>query len=147
MRSFVVFLLFLCYCCGQPGTPTLPDFPTDVSGTFFSGVFSDHAILQRSPQTSAVYGVVIGAKPATKVTVKVSGDETYSVGAAVQFSTKQMPGGGVYAWWNASLKAHVAGGNYSINAACSDCISPTNSSTISDVTFGDIWFCSGSLLE
>lgn len=127
----------LCCCSGQPSAPALAPFPTDVNGAFFSGVFSDHAVLQRAPQKSAVYGVVIGAKPTTKVVVKIAGSDSYTLNADVTFRHSG------YAWWKANLKAHSAGGNYSVNVACSDCIAPSNSSTITDVTFGDIWFCSG----
>ena len=55
--------------------------PQDVAGTFFSGVLSDHAVLQRAPAVAAVMGVVIGATPSTTVTVSVGSDkgDTYSV--------------------------------------------------------------------
>ena len=47
-------------------------FPNTTAGTFFSGAFSDHAVLQRGPAKAAVYGVVIGATPGTTVQVTVA---------------------------------------------------------------------------
>ena len=47
----------------------LPPFPNATSGAFFSGVFSDRAVLQRAPRSAVLYGVVIGATPSTTVTV------------------------------------------------------------------------------
>ena len=36
-------------------------FPNTTAGTFFSGVFGDHVVLQREPAKAAVYGVIFGA--------------------------------------------------------------------------------------
>ena len=56
----------------NPTAGTLPAFPNGTAGTFFSGVFTDHAVLQRAPAKAAVYGVIFGAEPATTVKVEVA---------------------------------------------------------------------------
>ena len=150
------------------GSGTLAPFPSDVKGTFFSGGFSDHTVLQREPAKAAVYGVVIGTQPLTNVTVHVdavslddgSSENLYTVDADVHIGTAG------YATWKALLRPESAGGNFSITATCGSCDAPDNASTIVDVTFGDgkspcvlpiswlevkslmlfvaaVWFCSG----
>jgi hypothetical protein len=116
------------------------------TGTSFAGVFTDHAVLQRAPAKAAVFGVVIGDKGelgsmgavGVAVTVQASGGaDAYTVQAEhidVVNST--------YARWKAFLKPSPAGGEYSISAKCSGCTN-TTVKTLTDVTFGDIWFCSG----
>ena len=129
----------------DPTAGTLPPFPNATAGTFFSGVFGDHTVLQREPAKAAVYGVIFGARSGTTVTVDVGsagGAKLYSVQASVVLTEKQMPGG-QYAKWKAFLKPATAGGNFTISASCASCTNTTVSS-ISDVTFGDVWFCSGT---
>ena len=127
----------------NPTAGTMSAFPNGTSGTFFSGVFSDHAVLQRGPSKSAVYGVVFGAQPATEVDVVVasvsgSGDVTdsYTVKAVVMLTDRTYPGGR-YAQWKAFLKPAPAGGNFTITAGCSSCQNTTAKAAIADVTFGD----------
>ena len=133
----------------NPTAGTMPAFPNGTAGTFFSGVFSDHVVLQRGPSKAAVFGVVFGAETATEVDVTVasvsgSGDVTdsYSVKAAVMLTGKTYPGGR-YAQWKAFLKPAPAGGNFTITAGCSSCKNTTAKARLADVTFGDVWFCSG----
>ena len=127
---------------------TLPKFPP-TPGTLFSGVFSDHVVLQRAPSKSAVYGVVFGAEAGTTVTVQVSevsgGDgpgTVYSVPASVD-TTRLASDPLGYATWKAFLKPAEAGGNFTIAATCGECKFPNVTSALNDVTFGDVWFCSG----
>lgn len=121
-------------------------FPNTTAGTFFSGAFSDHAVLQRAPAKAAVYGVVIGAEAATTVAVTVTpvGGAAYTIAAVVEVTSAAVQGG-KYAKWKALLKPTPAGGNFTISATCASCANGTDvgSSTLVDVTFGDIWFCSG----
>ena len=55
--------------------------------------------------------------------------------------------GGPHSTWKAFLKPSPAGGNFTITAVCTGCYedtkSPFASVNISDVTFGDVWHCSG----
>jgi hypothetical protein len=119
---------------------TRPTFPSTTKGTFFAGVLTDHAVLQREPAKAAVYGVVFGANLATNVTVEISevdeeniSKSQYTVMAAVHVGEKG------YATWKAFLHPTSAGGNFTITASCSSCEAPMNSSTLADVTFGDVW--------
>ena len=130
----------------NPTAGTLPPFPNATAGTFFSGVFGDHVVLQREPAKAAIYGVIFGAEDGTTVTVDVgsaSGAKIYSVPATVMLTDTQMPGGR-YAKWKAYLKPSAAGGNFTVAASCASCKN-SSASSISDVTFGDVWFCSGKL--
>ena len=124
-------------------------FPDDAAGTFFSGTFSDHVVLQRGPNRASVNGVVIGATSETKVTVTVTPAGSaakevaaYTVSAVVVEISKQTKSG-AYARWRALLQPMPSGGNYTVTAACTQCTAAANSSTLHDVTFGDVWFCSG----
>ena len=80
----------------SPTAGTMEAFPNTTAGTFFSGVFGDHVVLQREPAKAAVYGVIFGAKEGTTVTVDVaspSGAAIYSVPGTVMVTEQQMPGG------------------------------------------------------
>ena len=80
----------------SPTAGTMEAFPNTTAGTFFSGVFGDHVVLQREPAKAAVYGVIFGAKAGTTVTVDVaspSGTAIYSVPGTVMVTEQQMPGG------------------------------------------------------
>eukprot|EP01043_Picozoa_sp_COSAG02_P090006 COSAG02_NODE_26914_length_621_cov_0.973180_1_plen_148_part_10 len=109
-------------------------------GTYFSGTITDRTVLQRGDQTRAgVYGMVVGAQEGTVVTVTVSdkGIGDYTVRAeAVSRNGTQLS-------WHALLHPHPAsGGNVSVSAACANCANDT-ASTITDLTYGDVWFCAG----
>ena len=88
----------------------LPAAATDVPfagpGIAFAAIFSDHAVLQRSPQVSSVYGVVIGDAKAAGVSVAVtpsSGGGAYTVQAA-HFEVVNA----TYMRWRAALKPTAA---------------------------------------
>ena len=50
------------FCALRSAQPEhLDPFPNATAGTFFSGVFSDGAVLQRAPRSARLFGVVIGA--------------------------------------------------------------------------------------
>jgi hypothetical protein len=119
---------------------TRPKFPSDRNGTFFSGVFSDHLVLQRAPSKAAVYGVVFGAQASTNVSVTVSTvtetDEGYELQSTYAVVAHVSIGEHGYAKWKAFLQPTIAGGNYTITAECGSCSAPENSSTLVDVTFG-----------
>ena len=98
-------------------------------------------VLQQSPAKAAVYGHLAGP-PSSKVTVTVTpaGAAAYTVAATV---TAAVTGGntGGNATWKVFLKPEEAGGNYTIKASyVSGC---SGSATITDVSFGDVWYCSG----
>lgn len=115
-------------------------------GTHFSGVFTDHAVLQRAPQKAALYGVVIDHSGALSETTAVA----VTLSDATTSKTYNMTAqhielvNNTYARWKAVLEPMAAGGNYTITASCPKCSgNATNSSSLKDIVFGDVWFCSG----
>jgi hypothetical protein len=111
---------------------------SDDGGIFFSGFFTDHAVLQRGTKAkAAVYGAVTGAAKSITVVVAEEGADSYHVAAQI---ASQGVGN---LTWKALLKPHPAyGGNVTITARCDGCTGNT-STTISGLTYGDVWFCSG----
>lgn len=90
-------------------------------------------VLQREPQIAAVYGYVVGCESnGCGVTLEVSGTTGYTVPAAVT----ALPGRN-YSHWKAMLKPSPPGGNFTLRISCAGC-GPSNASSISDVTFGDV---------
>ena len=96
-------------------------------------------VLQQQPAKSAVYGTVAGpASSKIVVTVTSSGGAAYTADAVVTAAAGAASGNST---WKAFLKPTAAGGNYTISAKCgTGC---TGAAQISDVTFGDVWYCSG----
>ena len=85
-------------------------------------------------------GYVLGTTAETTVTVKVDIDgASYNVAAEVD--NRFAPAN---ATWKALLKPHAAGGNVTITASCEHCAN-TTAFTIYDLTFGDIFICSGQV--
>lgn len=125
-------------------------------GMSFWKTFGNNMVLQRAPAAAAVYGVY-GLKPVkgASVAVTITGEGiNYTVTATME-SVQQAVGpeyeyaiatgsvDGPYASWKAMLKPTIAGGNYTITAVCSNCGTTADTATITNVTFGDVWHCSG----
>ena len=108
------------------------------AGIYFSGVFSDHTVLQRGAKSqAAVYGAVSGAVTSVTLFTSEEGSAKYSVKAEIVEQTA------ANATWKALLHPHAEyGGNVTVTASCAGC-SGNTSATISDLTYGDVWFCSG----
>lgn len=125
----------------QPGN-SLPPFPNSSAGTFFSGVFANHAVLQRGPARAAVFGVLFGAKTDTTVELTLRsrtphGNHSHQKVDAVVTLTGQTTPSGQYAKWKALLSPVSAGGNYTLSVSCKNCQNST-ASTLVDITFGDV---------
>ena len=109
-------------------------------------------VLQQSPAAAAVFG--IAPESATGVTVTVSdGKSSYEIVAKVGKDATHQPNGYVDPksgtnlpvqnfTWKALLHPTAAGGDHTITAKCTGCAG-TSTATLSSVTFGDIWYCSG----
>jgi hypothetical protein len=140
-----------------------PEPPYGQGFAFLSSQGSN-MVLQQAPAKSAVYGIVVGKASQVKVTVTDEGKGTsYEVDA--KFNITQQPFGpeyvggeagyatagayigGPHQTWKAYLHPATAGGNYTITAVCTGCYAdadtPYKSINISNVTFGDVWHCSG----
>eukprot|EP01060_Flectonema_neradi_P030374 TRINITY_DN4390_c0_g1_i3.p1 TRINITY_DN4390_c0_g1~~TRINITY_DN4390_c0_g1_i3.p1 ORF type:complete len:608 (+),score=103.46 TRINITY_DN4390_c0_g1_i3:60-1883(+) len=100
----------------------------------FTDHIQDHMVLQRAPQKASVYGTLTPSSTDGDVTVtaKVSGSSSYSVTGIVDGNS-----------WIAYLQPTDAGGNYSITVDCNGCSVGNNTISVSDVTFGDVWYCAG----
>ena len=134
----------------------------------FDAVFGDNMVLQRAPSKAAVYGF-LGHCDVVKL-VMFDGDlnivNEYS-GEDVMMNVTKQPFGAEWgdrpcskkncppynmdpfnpwneplATWKVILDPMEPGGNYTINA---ECISGSDAGTvmITNVTFGDVWYCSG----
>ena len=129
-------------------------------GAWFSGVFTDHAVLQRSPQSATVYGVIVDssgtlAVPTLKVSVTLHSSN--SIGGTNVAAQHVDVVNKSYARWKAVLPP-TAGGTeeYSVSVTCSGCGkavtpsnfaastggSPTPQHTLNDILFGDVYICS-----
>eukprot|EP00041_Stephanoeca_diplocostata_P012098 m.201963 g.201963 ORF g.201963 m.201963 type:complete len:275 (+) comp18808_c0_seq1:90-914(+) len=125
--------------------PTPPLHPNTFD---FSHVYGSNMVLERAPARATVYGVLGDDGTAVSVTVSGEGSE-YTVAATVN-STYQPIGytqtdGSPYplpSTWKAMLRPTATGGNYTITAVCTGCTNVTRV-TITNVTFGDMWYCSG----
>jgi len=110
-----------------------PPMPNASVAINFSSACGSHMVLQQAPTIAAVYGPVAkGMLPSAKITVSVSasGAAAYTVPAIIT---------GVV--WKALLKPTQAGGSYTIKVS-----DGTSSASISDVTFGDVWYCGGQVM-
>jgi sialate O-acetylesterase len=134
LLAAMLMLLAVVRAAAQPDPQ---DPPFELSRVLFSGAFSDHAILQRAPQSSSVFGTAtIGAT----ITVTLSGPGGYHHAATATVVTSDDPA--LHGTWKVLLPARPAGLGYSIEAACRGCVNGT-AATLTDIGFGDTWLCSG----
>jgi hypothetical protein len=111
-------------------------FPNTGPGFNISAVFSDHMVLQQAPAMAAVYGNTGNADDSGQVTVTVtpSAGAPYTVPAAVRAGR-----------WKALLRPTPGstGLSYTISASCTAGSGCSGASTLSDVLFGDVYYCAG----
>eukprot|EP01052_Picozoa_sp_SAG31_P028336 SAG31_NODE_2726_length_5182_cov_1.523903_3_plen_109_part_00 len=60
-----------------------PAPPPPAQGIYFSGFFTDHAVLQRGPAKAAVYGAVGGSASSVSLTVTEEGAPAYDIDAQI----------------------------------------------------------------
>jgi len=102
---------------------------------FASGLGSG-MVMQQAPASAAVYGSIPTSSPAnTALSVTLAStdgkyNKAYPTNARDDFT------------WKVIFDPLPAGGNYSITVTCSNCPN-TTMVQLTDITFGDIWFCSG----
>lgn len=135
-----------------------PDPPYGKTLAFLQTI-GDNMVLQRAPAKSAVYGIygpqATSPKDA-KVMVTVTSNDGSSYTVPAEIGTVHQAQGdpnyegcvecpGPYATWKAFLRPTEAGGNYTITANCTGCGGDPKywSTSITNVTFGDVWHCSG----
>jgi len=110
------------------------------AGLCFASGISSGAVLQQAPARAALYGSVpAGTAPGSAVTVSLNATDgsyskTFSAAAAADGT------------WKVLLDARPGGGDYRARADCAACAGGAGgqrSNTITDLTFGDVIFCSG----
>eukprot|EP01084_Bolivina_argentea_P018292 34046_1 len=113
----------------------ISDFRATMTGAQFSGVFSNNTVLQKEPYLSALYGICDSPNVDIVVNIKQI-DGSFSD----KLTTKSMSNND----WKVLLnQAMPNGGNYSITLECDKCQNPTNMAVLYNVTFGDVFYCSG----
>jgi hypothetical protein len=125
MRGF--FAVALVAATAAQVTPCGP-------GLCFSGQFNDNMILQRAPYRAAVYGTLAPAGSAVSITLSTS-DGSYNK----SFPGTSDPETGT---WKVLFDAMPTGGNYSAAISCPSC-SGDPVSPLVNLTFGDVFYCSG----
>ena len=123
--------------------PAVPP-PFAGPGIGLAPIFTDHAVLQRDPAVSAVYGVVVGDPRATGAVVTVSSDTNEDIEYSVVAKHIDRVNA-TYFRWKAALQPTAAGtGSHTITATCVGCHSSSVASAhVHDVVFGDVYVCSG----
>lgn len=100
-------------------------------------------VLQQAPSSAALYGSVPDGSPKG---VTVSLQLNSSTGYSKTFSTSAftVTESGTQNW-KILLDPMTVGGDYTASLSCASCAgSPSsNSVTIKDITFGDVWLCTG----
>ena len=106
-----------------------------LQGAVFSGVFSNNSVLQREPYVSAVYGAADTANVGVSLTIKqMDGDYQDTLSANTDANGD----------WKVLLQdTRPNGGNYTLTVECGKCASPQAVSVLYNVTFGDVYYCSG----
>eukprot|EP01043_Picozoa_sp_COSAG02_P033838 COSAG02_NODE_2331_length_9118_cov_10.642976_1_plen_307_part_10 len=125
-----------CVCDPKSfGCPTV-DPAFNLSHVQFAGSFLSGMVLQRGPGQSALFGT---APPGSTVTVRATGPNDWSFSGHGTAST--LVDAELHGSWKILLPARPAGSGYSITATCSD----GSEQTLVNVSFGDIWFCTGQV--
>jgi sialate O-acetylesterase len=133
MQSALVLLLLLAQCGVGAGAGA-------GAGFGFSGVFGDSMVLQRSSPKNpsaraAVYGGGAAAGSAVKVALSPTDAATLRLATSETFSTTAGEDGS----WKVLLAPKPAGGSFTVTATSSG----GEKAVLTDVTYGDVWFCSG----
>ena len=110
-------------------------------GVYFSGSFTNNAVLQREPHIAAIYGGSNAAN--TEITLSMMDEITQK---SMDFSVTTMSDGN---WKMLLPQTYPNGGNFTFNVSCPQCFNATSKvhtfDIIYNVTFGDVYYCSGAL--
>lgn len=127
-----------CVCNPKSfGCPTV-DPAFNLSHVQFAGSFLSGMVLQRGPRQSALFGT---APPGSTVTVHATGPDGWSYSGHGTAST--LVDAELHGTWKVLLPPRLAGSGYDITATCSD----GSEQTLVNVSFGDIWFCTGQVTD
>eukprot|EP00041_Stephanoeca_diplocostata_P018767 m.396690 g.396690 ORF g.396690 m.396690 type:complete len:756 (+) comp21114_c0_seq4:60-2327(+) len=130
---------------GPPPPPAPPAFGFNLN-------HGNWMVLQQAPAKSAVYGTLGVGGTAVKVSMCADngGAPCNTIDAKINATHQpvgyQDPNGvpfPVTASWKALLPPMPAGGSFTITATCTGCTDVNKTITLTNVTFGDMWYCSG----
>ena len=137
---FVLLAVLFARCAlAAPADPSGGiDPPFDFSRALFSGVFSDHLVLQMAPARAALFGT---AAPGAAVTVRLLGPN------GLAFTSPPAPVAisgdpALHGTWKVLLPAQAPGFGYNLTATCAGC-ADASPATLADVGFGSVYLCSG----
>ena len=107
-------------------------------GIGLAPIFTDHAVLQRAPAVSAIYGVVVGDPHATGANVTVASEAGTSYTVVADHIERM---NATYFRWKAALRPTPPdAGAHTISAACIGChASSIRRASAQDVVFGDVY--------
>ena len=109
----------------------------DSEAARFSCGISNHAVLQRDRKV-AVYGLPgTGWSTSSVVTVTATEDGTATTYTSAVTNTTGL------GEWKVYLPRHPAGGSVTLSAQCTSGCQNNSATTITDLTYGDVWICSG----
>jgi hypothetical protein len=138
LTAVALLSLLATHAAGHPapGTPEGCFNGTQCSANF-SAHFQTNMVLQSAPSQAALYGMapVVGAEVSvtllgtTASLQEVSSTITATVGPALT--------------WKVLFPVQQPGGNFSVMVACTKGCANATTTTITSVTFGDVWVCSG----
>jgi sialate O-acetylesterase len=113
----------------------------------FASGLSTGAVLQQAPARAALYGSApAGSAPGSQVVVTLTAAATTTTTTTTpqdQYTASFSSPLAADGTWKVLLDPLSAGGNFSATVACASCVNGTQTSTITDLTFGDVYFCSG----
>jgi len=100
-------------------------------------------VLQQAPSSASLYGSVPDGSP-KGVTVSVQLNSSTGYSKTFSTSAYTVTASGTQNW-KILLDPMTVGGDYTAGLSCASCAgSPSsNSVTIKDITFGDVWLCTG----
>eukprot|EP01084_Bolivina_argentea_P257931 434642_1 len=113
----------------------LTNYKANITGIEFATPFTTNAVLQREPHIAAVYGMSPIANANTQIKLTLTNEAN---GESEQLTTNSMKNGD---WKILLKKTYSNGGNYTITVSCAAC--GNTQQTIHNVTFGDVFICTG----
>jgi hypothetical protein len=129
--------LFAQASAGHPAPDTSGCYNGAQCPANFSAHFQTHMVLQSAPSQAALYGMAPVAGSTVTVSLLGATDNLEVVSSSVSATVSSS------LTWKILFPAQQPGGNFSVAVACTKGCTNSTATTITDVTFGDVWVCSG----
>ena len=111
------------------------DYKANLTGIEFATPFTNNTVLQREPHIAAVYGMSPIENANAEIMLTLVNED---IGESESLTTTTMKNGD---WKILLSKTYPNGGNYTITVSCNEC--SNTEATIYNVTFGDVYICTG----